>query len=75
MSDNKKIWERLRDHIDKKGIKREYIAKKTKLNPNIISKILNGKRKLDADELELIMDSLDLEPNTIIMINKKSKKN
>lgn len=69
MDKDKKIWQRLKDFIEEKGIKQDYISKRSGIKPTTLSLILNGKRKLDADELEAILDILELEPNFVFCMN------
>ena len=66
-----RIYEKLRDYIDSHGIKREYISAKTCIPSNILSPILNGKRKLAVEEFILIIGALGIDANTIINSDKK----
>lgn len=57
------INERLNDYVTANGIKQVYIAKKTGLSINAVSKILNGNRKVLADEFLIICATLNIDPN------------
>ena len=63
---NLKVYEKLRDYIDSHGIKREYISEKSGIPSNVLSYILNGKRKLNVEEFILILGVLNIDANTII---------
>lgn len=69
-----RVYEKLRDYIDSHGIKREYISEKTCIPSNILSPILNGKRKLDVEEFILIIGVLGIDANTIINSNSEEVK-
>ncbi len=60
------VYEKLRDYINNHGIKQEYISEKTKIPSNVLSTILNGKRKLNVEEFILIIGALNIDANTII---------
>lgn len=66
-----KVYEKLRNYIDSHGIKREYISEKTKIPANVLSPILNGKRKLEIEEFVLIVGALGIDANTIINSSKE----
>lgn len=57
------INERLNVYVSENGIKQVYIAKKTGLSPDIVSKMLNGNRRILADEFLLICNALNIDPN------------
>ena len=57
------INERLNDYVDKNGIKQSFIAQKTGISPDTISKILNGNRRIMADEFLDICTALNIDPN------------
>lgn len=68
-----KVYEKLRDYIDSHGIKREYISEKSGIPSNVLSPILNGKRKLDVEEFILIIGVLGIDANKIINTNPKEE--
>ena len=57
------INERLSDYVTQNGIKQSYIAQKTGLTADIVSKMLNGNRRILADEFLLICAALKIDPN------------
>ncbi len=57
------INERLNVYVAEKGIKQVYIAQKTGLTPDTVSKMLNGNRRILADEFLLICNALNIDPN------------
>lgn len=65
------INKHLNEYVTKNGIKQVYIAQKTGLTADTVSKILNGNRRILADEFLLICMALDIDPN-IFRENKAS---
>lgn len=57
------INEMLNDYVNKNGIKQVHIAQKTGIAVNIISKMLKGNRKIQADEFLRICTALNIDPN------------
>lgn len=57
------INERLNTYVNENGIKQAYIAKKTGLSTDTISKILNGNRRILANEFLQICSVLNIDPN------------
>lgn len=53
----------IRKIVDDRGIKRVHISERTGIPVDTISKILNNKRKLNADEFLIICTALDIDPN------------
>lgn len=58
-----RINEQLNAYVSENGIKQTHIAQKTGLSPDTISKILNGNRRMLADEFLMICAALDIDPN------------
>lgn len=56
MDCNKKIADYLKDH----GISQRFICDKTGLEPEKVSNIMNGKRKITGDELIAICNALGI---------------
>lgn len=54
------IREFLADYLTERGIKQSFIAEKTGIAPDTVSKILNGHRKILADEFLSICRALDI---------------
>ncbi|HZJ76003.1 MAG TPA: helix-turn-helix transcriptional regulator [Clostridia bacterium] len=65
------INERLNEYVTTNGIKQSYVAQKTGLTADTVSKILNGNRRILADEFLLICTALAIDPN-IFRVQKAS---
>lgn len=50
----------IKSYLDESGIKYSHLAKQVKMPINQLSAMLNGKRKMSADEYISICKSLDL---------------
>ena len=61
-----KVYQKISNYIEKNGIKRKFIAEKTGIPENVLSMILNGKRKLTADEFVEIVIALKTDANQFI---------
>lgn len=57
------INERLNRYVEANGIKQVYIAQKTGMSSDTISKILNNNRRILADEFLTICTVLNIDPN------------
>lgn len=57
------INEQLNKYVEEKGIKQSYIARETGLTADTVSKIMNGNRRILADEFLIICRALDIDPN------------
>ena len=57
-----RVYERLNNYISEKGLKQTYVAEKSGLTADNLSKILNGNRKLTAEEFLNICKVLSLDP-------------
>lgn len=67
-----KVCDRLRKYIDDNGLKQKVIAQKAGFTENQMSQILNGKRNISADELEIICNAMGTAPNAIYNIKSKT---
>lgn len=56
----------IRQYLEEKGIKQEYVAEKTGIAPNTLSGIFNLRRKLLADELVSIVLALGIDANYVV---------
>lgn len=54
------------------GIKQAIICEKTGIRSDAMSAMLNKKRKMTADEFELICKALDKSPNDFMMTEDES---
>lgn len=61
-----KIYQKISKYISENGIKQKYISEKSGIAENVLSMILNGKRKLDADEFIEIILVLGVDANYFI---------
>jgi transcriptional regulator with XRE-family HTH domain len=52
----------LAEIVEKRGIKQSYIAEKTGMSPDMVSKTLRGDRKLTAEEFLIFCEVLDISP-------------
>ncbi len=48
--------------VEQKGIKQAYLAEKTGMTADMISKILRGERRIMADEFLTLCEVLDVSP-------------
>lgn len=60
-----KICTFLSDYASAKGVKQNYIAQKTGIPVDTISRIFNGKRKILANEFIQICSALDIPQNEL----------
>lgn len=49
--------------VEERGLKQLYIAEKTGLTPDVVSKILRGERRLTAEEFLTFCDVLNISPD------------
>ncbi len=63
-----KVCDRLKLYMSIKGLKQKVIAEKSGFTENQMSQIINGKRNLSADELEIICNAMNCKPNDIYSI-------
>lgn len=68
-----RVQRRLAKYIDENGIKQIHISKQTGIEPGKLCNILNLKRNLTADELELICTAIKKSPNTFVKRRKTVK--
>ena len=65
-----KVCDRLKLYISDRGLKQKSIAEKAGFTENQMSQILNGKRSISADELEIICNAMNAKPNDIYEIRE-----
>lgn len=61
-----KVYEKVRDYIDKQGLKPISVAQKAGIPRATLTAILNGKKTLYADDLKAICVALDVRPEIFI---------
>lgn len=57
------VQSKVAQYLEEHGIKQSWLAQKTGLTDNMISGILNGKRKMTADEFVRICKAIGKNPN------------
>lgn len=57
------VQSKVAQYLKEQGIKQSWLAQKTGLTDNMISGILNGKRKMTADEFVRICKAIGKNPN------------
>lgn len=57
------LWKKIREYIESNGLKHGVIAKKSNLSLQSFSAMLNGKRKITADEYFMICQALGVPVN------------
>ena len=55
---------KVKKYLDENGIKYSFLSEKTGIPMNILSPLLNGKRKLSAEEYFVICEVLELPADT-----------
>lgn len=61
------VQSRISAYLEKMGISQRSVCKKTGIREDSMSKMLNGKRKMTADEFEKICLALEKSPNDFIL--------
>ena len=69
-----KVYERVRQYIDDRGIKQVVIAEKAGIPKNTFNAIMNGKRTMYADDLRAICLALNVSPELFIEVKCKDDK-
>ncbi len=54
------------DKINSSGLKQLYVAEKADITPDMLSKMLNGSRKIQADEFFKLCDALNVSNDDIL---------
>lgn len=62
------VQKRIASYIADNGIKQSFIADKTGIDKAVISAIMTNKRKMSADEYELIVKALNKTPNDFMLL-------
>lgn len=68
-----KVCERLKLYIKQSGLKQCSVAEKSGFTENQFSQILNDRRSVSADELEVICNAMNASPNDIYIIKPKQE--
>lgn len=65
------VQSRISEYIERMGITQASICKKTGINADTLSLIMRNKRKMRADEFELICRALEKTPNDFMMVEQE----
>ncbi len=57
---------KLKDFVDKNGIKQAHICEATGMSADSVSRIMNSTRKITADEFLNICNALNLDPRDFV---------
>ena len=57
---------KLREFLEKEGIKQSFICEQTGMSPDAVSRILNSNRKITAEEFLNICTVLKLDPRDFL---------
>ena len=63
---------RIKEELSNQGRTQVWLSKATNIPAAQISLMLNGKRKIHVDSLELFCGALEIEPNKVIMPKRVS---
>jgi len=63
------VQSKVAQYLEEQGIKQSWLAQKTGLTDNMISGILNGKRKMTADEFVRICKAIGKNPNDFMEVD------
>ena len=57
-----KMYERIRHYIESNGLKLNFVAKKSGINPKRFYRLINGNSPLTVEEYEVICKGLSVDP-------------
>ncbi len=66
------VYEKVRAYIDEKGLKQVAVAQKAGIPKVTFNAIMNGKRKMYADDLRAICLALNVSPELFIDVKQES---
>ncbi|MEB2281081.1 hypothetical protein LAV73_13900 [Lysinibacillus xylanilyticus] len=64
-----KMYERIRHYIFSNGLKLNFVAEKSNIEPKKFYRVINGETKLLADDFELICKGLEVAPEIFLKDN------
>lgn len=64
------VYEKVRAYIDSQGLKQVAVAQKAGIPKTTFNAIMNGKRKLYADDLRAICLALNVSPELFIEVKQ-----
>lgn len=65
------VQSRISGYIKDMGITQASICKKTGIRPDVMSATLSCKRKMTADEFEMICRAIDKSPDDFMVLDKE----
>lgn len=66
------IWKKVRDKVDDTGYKRDYVARQAGMKPAKLSLLLNGHRRMTAEDLQDICIAIGLNPNELFQTDQQT---
>ena len=63
------MHERIRQYILSNGLKMNFVAEKSNIEPKKFYRVINGETKLLADDFELICEGLEVAPEIFFKTN------
>lgn len=67
------VYEKVRQYIDSKGIRQSFVAEKCGISATTFNAMMNGKRKMYAEDLRMICYALEVSPEEFIEYQQKQK--
>jgi DNA-binding Xre family transcriptional regulator len=61
-----RVCEKIRDYLKKNDLQPDAIAQKANIPPATFDALLNGRKKMYADDLEAVCLALDVAPETFV---------
>ncbi len=65
------VYEKIRSYMERYGIKQSVVARKCNLTPSTFNAIMNGHRKMYAEDLRNICLALNVSPEVFIEVDNK----
>lgn len=62
----------IRSILKEKGLKQKAIAKKINMSERQFSDLLNGRKRIDCDDIPLLCSALGVTPNQLFNYNKSA---
>jgi plasmid maintenance system antidote protein VapI len=67
------IFERIAEYLEENYLQQKLLSDKTGIQQNKISAMLNGNRKITADEYIQLCDALGLDPGYFVLKEREAK--
>ena len=65
------VYQRVKQYLEDHGITQSFVAEKCNFNPTTFNAMMNGKRKMYAEDLRLVCYALNVSPEVFIEFDKK----